>query len=39
MHTQRFAPYDWAPGGICYEAMLRQSPGVAAYNALFLSAS
>ena len=39
MHTQRFAPYDWAPGGIGYEKMLRQSPGVAAYNALFLSAS
>ena len=28
------APYDWAPGGILYEKMLRESPGVQAYKTL-----
>ena len=34
MSEQRYAPYDWAPNGRAYEKMVRESPGVAAYNAL-----
>lgn len=34
MAEQRYAPYDWAPGGRAYERMVRESAGVAAYNAL-----
>ena len=34
MSQQRYAPYDYAPGGREYERMLRESPGVAAYDAL-----
>ena len=32
MQEQRFAPYDWAPGGHKYQQLLRQSAGVHAYN-------
>lgn len=34
MNEQRFAPYDWAPGGRKYEQMLRESEGVRAFNNL-----
>ena len=34
MSEQRFAPYDWAPGGRKYEQMLRESEGVRAFNNL-----
>ena len=37
MSEQRYAPYDYAPGGRAYERMLRESPGVAAYDALYSS--
>ena len=32
MQTQRFAPYDYAPGGRLYEKLLRESPGAIAYH-------
>ena len=31
---QMWAPYDWAPGGRKYEAMLRESDGVRAFQEL-----
>ena len=34
MRKQRYAPYDYAPGGREYERLLRHSPGVAAYDTL-----
>ena len=34
MEQQRFAPYEWAPGGARYERLLRTSEGVAAFARL-----
>lgn len=36
---QRFAPYEWAPGGRKYEQMRRESPGAAAYDVLHTHAA
>ena len=34
MEKQRRAPYDWAPGGVEYEKLLREGKGVAAFTKL-----
>ena len=39
MRDQRTAPHDWAPGGRKYEQLVRESPGAAAYDRMWLASN